>query len=104
MRLKNYSSLLFGFVLLGYSCISPPENFPSTPEIEFSSLEYVGTPGQDSLLLTLSFKDAEGDLGLSATDINPLSTRSFTKKMPLETLLPTPEGQLPLQNTILLIG
>jgi hypothetical protein len=34
-------------------------------------LEYVGTPGQDSLLLTLNFKDAEGDLGLSATDINP---------------------------------
>ena len=71
MRLKNYSCLLFGFTLLGYSCISPPENFPSTPEIEFSSLEYVGTPGQDSLLLTLNFKDAEGDLGLSATDINP---------------------------------
>ena len=71
MRLKNYSYLLFGFTLLGYSCISPPENFPSTPEIEFSSLEYVGTPGQDSLLLSLNFKDAEGDLGLSATDINP---------------------------------
>ena len=71
MRLKNYSYLLFGFALLGYSCISPPENFPSTPEIEFSSLEYVGTPGQDSLLLTLNFKDAEGDLGLSATDITP---------------------------------
>jgi hypothetical protein len=40
--LKNYSYLLFGFTLLGYSCISPPENFPSTPEIGFSSLEYVG--------------------------------------------------------------
>lgn len=71
MRLKNFSYLLFGIVLLGNSCISPPENFPSTPEIEFSSLEYVGTPGQDSLLLTLNFRDAEGDLGLSATDINP---------------------------------
>lgn len=71
MRLKNYSYLLFGFALLGYSCISPPENFPSKPEIEFSSLEYVGTSGQDSLLLTLNFKDAEGDLGLAATDINP---------------------------------
>ena len=70
MRLKNYSYLLFGFVLLGYSCISAPDNFPSVPEIEFSSLEYVGTSAQDSLLLTINFKDAEGDLGLSATDIN----------------------------------
>lgn len=71
MRLKNYSYLLFGFGLLGYSCISPPENFPSVPEIAFSSLEYVGTSAQDSLLLTINFKDAEGDLGLMATDINP---------------------------------
>lgn len=70
MRLKSYSYLLFGFGLLGYSCISPPDNFPSVPEIAFSSLEYVGTSAQDSLLLTLKFKDAEGDLGLSATDIN----------------------------------
>lgn len=56
---------------MGTSCISPPENFPSVPEIEFSSLEYAPTSGQDSLILTLRFKDAEGDLGLSATDINP---------------------------------
>lgn len=70
MRFKNYSGILFG-LLLGTSCISPPENFPSVPEIEFSSLEYAPTSGQDSLILTLRFKDAEGDLGLSATDINP---------------------------------
>jgi len=80
MRLKNYSYLLFGFGLLGYSCISPPDNFPSVPEIEFSSLEYVGTSAQDSLLLTLSFKDAEGDLGLSATDINaPFNPLNFKR-------------------------
>jgi hypothetical protein len=71
MRIKNYSGLLFGWVLLGTSCISPPENFPSTPEIEFSGLEYASTSGQDSLILTVKFKDAEGDLGLSPTDINP---------------------------------
>lgn len=71
MRIKNYSEILFGLALLGTSCISPPENFPSVPEIDFSALEYVSTAGQDSLILTVKFKDAEGDLGLSSTDINP---------------------------------
>ncbi|MFL0683575.1 MAG: hypothetical protein ACK4SF_13930 [Algoriphagus aquaeductus] len=71
MRIKNYSGLLFGLALFGTSCISPPEDFPSVPEIEFSSLVYAPTPSQDSLILTIKFKDAEGDLGLSATEINP---------------------------------
>ena len=71
MRLKNSTYIIFGFVFLSFSCISPPENFPSKPEIEFASIEYSPTSSQDSLLITLKFKDAEGDLGLSATDINP---------------------------------
>ena len=71
MRIKNYSGLLFGLALTGTSCISPPEDFPSTPEIEFSSLEYVSTSAQDSLILNIKFKDGEGDLGLSSVDINP---------------------------------
>jgi hypothetical protein len=50
------------------------------PEIGFSSLEYVGTSAQDSLLLTINFKDAEGDLGLSATDINaPFNPLNFKR-------------------------
>lgn len=53
------------------SCISPPDNFPSVPEIEFSTIEYVQTTAQDSLIVSVDFKDAEGDLGLSPTDINP---------------------------------
>lgn len=53
------------------SCISPPDNFPSVPNIEFSTIEYVQTPAQDSLIVSVNFKDAEGDLGLSPTDINP---------------------------------
>ena len=55
----------------GTSCISPPDNFPSVPEIEFSTIEYVRTSGADSLIISVNFKDAEGDLGLSATDVNP---------------------------------
>jgi hypothetical protein len=57
-------------LLLG-ACVSPPENFPSVPEITFSDLEYVPTSGSDSLIISLDFRDAEGDLGLNATDIDP---------------------------------
>lgn len=71
MRIKNYSGLMLITVLTWTSCISPPENFPSIPEIEFSTIEYVPTSSQDSLIVSVDFKDAEGDLGLSSTDINP---------------------------------
>ncbi|MFN4000184.1 hypothetical protein [Algoriphagus sp.] len=71
MRFKNYLGLILISVLGGTSCISPPDNFPSVPQIEFSTIEYVRTSGQDSLIISVNFKDAEGDLGLSATDVNP---------------------------------
>lgn len=70
MRLKNYSGIIF-LALIAFSCVNPPDNFPSVPEIEFESIEYVPVQGPDSLIFGLDFKDAEGDLGLSATDINP---------------------------------
>mgnify|MGYP005748119141 FL=1 len=71
MRLKNYLGLFLVVALTVTSCISPPENFPSTPTISFSSIEYVPTPSLDSLIIGIKFQDAEGDLGLSPTDINP---------------------------------
>lgn len=71
MRFKNYLGLILISASGVSSCISPPENFPSVPEIEFSTIEYVTTSSQDSLIVSVDFKDAEGDLGLSSTDINP---------------------------------
>jgi hypothetical protein len=71
MRLKNKLGLFLVTATAWTSCISPPENFPSTPEITFSEIQYIPTSGQDSLVISVKFKDAEGDLGLSATDINP---------------------------------
>lgn len=53
------------------SCLAPPDNFPSTPEISFKDLNFSPTEGSDSLILTINFKDAEGDLGLNPSDINP---------------------------------
>jgi hypothetical protein len=70
MRLKSYFSLFFLVLFVG-ACVNPPDNFPTVPSITFESLEYVSTAGPDSLIVGIDFQDAEGDLGLSATDINP---------------------------------
>ncbi|MBB6325585.1 hypothetical protein FHS59_001200 [Algoriphagus iocasae] len=70
MRFKNYSGIFF-LALVSFSCVNTPDNFPSTPEISFSTIEYVPTSGPDSLIVSLDFKDAEGDLGLGATETNP---------------------------------
>ncbi len=50
------------------SCFDPPE-FSVVPQIEYESIEFKekSTPsGSDSLIVTLSFKDGDGDLGLDA--------------------------------------
>ncbi|MFC3414895.1 hypothetical protein [Algoriphagus hitonicola] len=70
MRLKSYLGIFF-VILLGTSCVNPPENFPSIPEIEYESLEFIPTASSDSLVFGFDFRDAEGDLGLSSTDIFP---------------------------------
>ncbi len=70
MRFKNYSGIFFLLTLVS-ACVNPPENFPSIPSITFESFEYVPTSGSDSLIIGLDFQDAEGDLGLAATDIYP---------------------------------
>jgi hypothetical protein len=70
MRFKSHLGLFFLFIA-SFSCISPPEDFPSVPRITFESLEFVSLPGPDSLIVDLKFQDAEGDLGLSSTDVFP---------------------------------
>jgi hypothetical protein len=67
---KNYISIFF-FSSLLFACMSPPDNFPTVPEISFEDMRFVNTAGSDSLIVSLRFKDAEGDLGLNPTDIDP---------------------------------
>ncbi|MCH7414672.1 hypothetical protein MM213_14325 [Belliella sp. R4-6] len=67
---RNYLHIVLFAALLG-ACISPPDNFPSVPEITFEDLNFVTSQNGDSLKVKISFKDAEGDLGLNAIDINP---------------------------------
>ena len=65
--------LLFGISVLVTACFDPPE-FPINPEIDFEDIYFreAKAPGQsDSLVLTISFRDGNGDLGLSATQIDP---------------------------------
>ena len=66
---KNYIYILF--ISLVFACVSPPDNFPTVPEIAFEDMRFVNTAGSDSLIVSIAFKDAEGDLGLNPTDIDP---------------------------------
>jgi hypothetical protein len=66
-------SLLAVAALAVSSCLSPPD-FPSTPSIEFKALkvERIDTNPNltpyDHVVVTVSFKDGEGDLGLTDAD------------------------------------
>jgi hypothetical protein len=74
-------SLIRGFglfviiLILVSSCFNPPE-FPIQPQIEFESVKYkeYGTgfdSEPDSIILTVSFKDGDGDLGLAPSETAP---------------------------------
>lgn len=71
MKLKNHTIITLLLLSVWVGCISPPDNFPTVPQIDFNNLEFVQTSGSDSLIITLDFRDAEGDLGLNAKDIFP---------------------------------
>src|SRR5690348_13075400 len=51
------------------SCFDPPE-FPIVPVIAFEELRFAETPGagSDTLVLRISFKDGDGDLGLGTDE------------------------------------
>jgi hypothetical protein len=54
-------------------CFNPPE-FEDEPQIDFLSIyfrEAKAVGERDSLVLTISFRDGNGDLGLSSTQIEP---------------------------------
>lgn len=74
LRMKAAKGLLlFGISMGVTACFDPPE-FPLTPEIDFEGIyfrEAKAVGEMDSLVLTISFRDGNGDLGLSTSDINP---------------------------------
>ncbi len=66
------AKLLFSLlILILFSSCFEPEEFPETPRIEFESINYIERDGLDSLILSFSFEDGDGDLGLN-DDVNDL--------------------------------
>ncbi|MCA8829626.1 hypothetical protein [Hymenobacter pini] len=71
--LRN-ASLLVVAGLAASSCISPPE-YPETPEIEFKRITQQrindNTGTYDKLVITIGYKDGDGDLGIRTNEIDP---------------------------------
>lgn len=73
MRLIRGFGLFLLIGLVAGACFTPPE-YPIQPQIEFESIVYreYGTgfdSNYDSVILTLKFKDGDGDLGLDPSEI-----------------------------------
>jgi hypothetical protein len=77
MRLKG-NLIGFLFISLGVGgCFTPPE-FPIQPQIEFESIDFkeygAGFDAEaDSLILVITFKDGDGDLGLDPSELECIS-------------------------------
>jgi hypothetical protein len=72
--------IIFGFLNALLGCFDPPE-YSIEPEIDFVKIEFaeVGSfSDADSLILTINFKDGDGDLGLRPSQIDfPFNTNNF---------------------------
>jgi len=64
--------LLFLFSAVVTSCFDPPQ-YSNTPQIEFLNVSFVeGSTGvSDSLIVSISFRDGDGDMGLAGDQIDP---------------------------------
>lgn len=71
MKVKSYTYTLLFAVLLATSCVSPPDDFPSVPQISFKDMQFIETNTSDSLMISIEFRDAEGDLGLDPEEDDP---------------------------------
>lgn len=72
---KGLAILCFFSIMLG-SCFDPPQ-FPSVPEIVFQKVKFCDVNNNslpDSIIISLNFKDGDGDLGLDTQ--NPLYSSS----------------------------
>ncbi|WP_324671189.1 hypothetical protein [Hymenobacter sp. GOD-10R] len=73
-RIMGLAMLMLFVGLAVSSCIATPD-YPDTPEISFKSItqqRFKTDDGTfDSVKVTISFRDGDGDLGLSNDDTNP---------------------------------
>jgi hypothetical protein len=70
MKLIRNFSLAFLLTWMVGGCLTPPE-FPVTPEITFDDISFCKSSDplqSDAIVLSLNFKDGDGDLGLNGPD------------------------------------
>lgn len=69
--IKGVSLFSAGLIILVSSCFNPPE-FGLVPEIEYESIFFAEAPASssktDSIVVSIRFKDGDGDLGLDPAD------------------------------------
>ena len=69
---KIIAFLLFAFCLMPFTFCTTPPDYPIIPHIEFQSISKTtlqqGFGSEDSVYVTLSFTDGDGDLGSSSSD------------------------------------
>jgi hypothetical protein len=58
---------MFSLLALSF-CTRPPE-LPVIPQIEFEYVQFKEVEGPDSLIISVFFRDGDGDLGLTSFDI-----------------------------------
>ena len=87
-----------------FACTQPPD-YPDEPVITFKSMtkntlvqgSLIG-PTSDSLLMTISFTDGDGDLGEESSQIRPLSNIYLIDQRINDTLLPQTIPFIPVQG------
>jgi hypothetical protein len=73
-RMKALKSLLLFGISIGVTACYDQPQLPNKPQIDFEDIyfqEAKAVGERDELVVTVSFSDGDGDLGLSATDIDP---------------------------------
>ncbi len=69
----NTAKIVILLILLGFlavACFKPP-TYPDVPSIAFESIKNVPNNGSDSIYISITWQDGDGDLGLSTTDDQP---------------------------------
>ena len=96
---KLFPLVLIALCILLQQCVQPP-NYPIEPVIQYIGLSKTqmkqGTGYQDSLFVTFSFTDGDGDLGYPATDPTPSvfirDSRDSFPKPPIQLPYVEPQG------------
>ena len=96
---KLFPMVALGLIVLLQYCVQPPD-YPKEPVIKYIGLSKTqmqqGTGYQDSLFVTFSFTDGDGDLGYPETDPTPSvffrDSRDSFPKPPIQLPYVEPQG------------